>query len=208
MLINYNNNSFIGFLLNYRIHNKFIFKNINFSLRKRGALILQGENGSGKSTLLRLIAGFLYQENHLNTLLWNSKYVSSSWELHQTRLHYLSNENYLNLKLTVYENLLYWGKLYNSTKYLNDILILLKLYKYKDVMTSSLSLGQLKRVNFAKLLLINLTIWILDEPTIGLDINSIKFLEEMIQEHQMDSGIVFMASHVNLKLKNGTSLKL
>lgn len=210
MLISYNINTLIGFLLSYRKHEKLIFQHINFSLKKSTTLLLQGKNGSGKSTLIYLISGLLTKYKNFGNIIWNNKLIlgRALAELYTTRINYINNKNAIKKQLTVKENLFYWGKLYNSYNYINDILIRLKLQKLKNIPVTMLSLGQTRRLLLAKLLIINSPLWLLDEPTIGLDLNSIKVLETLIAEHQNDGGLIIIASHNNLKFKkNLISLK-
>ena len=219
MFINNIQNTFVAHALACRQNNRLIYKNMNFSLKKKGILILQGQNGTGKSTLLRVLAGFL--RNYNGTLLWNKKpLVDEIWDSYATRVNYIGNKGGLKEHLTIKQNLLFWSKIYNSNfesksesksksksnYYIEEALIHLKLHNLKNMPIKVLSLGQRKRLLLAKLIIINTPIWLLDEPTSGLDQNSIILLENIINEHQVDGGLLLLAAHNNLKLSNVFSL--
>ena len=71
----------------------------------------------------------------------------------------------------------------------------------------TLSMGQRRIISFARLLASPCPLWFLDEPTIALDIDAVSRLEEIIQEHRDDGGIVVVASHTNIKLSDAVSLR-
>jgi heme exporter protein A len=209
MFINNIQNTFVAHALACRQNNRLIYKNMNFSLKKKGILILQGQNGTGKSTLLRVLAGFL--RNYTGTLLWNKKpLVDENWDSYATRVNYIGNKGGVKEHLTIKQNLLFWSKLYNSKSksnyYIEEALIHLKLHNLKNMPIKLLSLGQRKRLLLGKLIIINTPVWLLDEPTSGLDQNSSILLENIINEHQLDGGMLLLAAHNNIKLANVFSL--
>jgi heme exporter protein A len=73
---------------------------------------------------------------------------------------------------------------------------------YEDVMCGSLSAGQKKRVNLARLFLIKAKLWLLDEPFSSIDVDGVKNLEIQIEQHLDGGGIVMLTSHQLLNINH------
>lgn len=201
-----------------------IFRNINFSLSQGNCLFLTGPNGSGKSTLLRVVAGLLqpsegiltYKNNDYNIDISKESYYSNRKEMNDlVGIHYIGDTDHIKIELTPYENLIHWSSmLYPNKSNLfhmknsDNSLQLLSLDNYKNLPSRFLSLGQRKRLSLAKLLLKENIIWLLDEPTLGLDKKSIHFLEDLIECHRNRGGIILISTHSNIKIKNVSSLEM
>ena len=91
---------------------------------------------------------------------------------------------------------------------LNIILTVLGLKKKINIPLQFYSSGQKKRILFIFLLLIYLPVWILDEPTNGLDIKSLKTLQKLIYLHSYYGGISIIVSHMNINFGFGHYLFL
>lgn len=190
---------------------KFVFQNINFSAMSGDTIFLKGPNGSGKSTLLRILAGFTKPSE--GSLVSN---FNMFWDL-----HYFSDADLIKPNLTAVEHLIYWSKLLHWSmdsnsflpfeKHLENAFYCLDFMQIPllaNVPCRFMSLGQKKRVALSRLLLREKSVWLLDEPIIGLDIASIRIVEKMISCHQQRGGIVFLSSHSNLKLDDAVSVHL
>lgn len=209
MFLNSPNNFLIGQALTYYISNNTIFRDISFSLQGGQALVLHGPNGSGKSTLLRALAGFV-KATDSGTLLCNDNSIFRNnvyLEFYRTRIHYLNEKIALKKTLTVKENLMFWQETLNSnSEALQYALKYFNLLEFLNLPVSCLSLGQIKRVVLARLLFSNAPLWLLDEPTIGLDEQNLLLLQKAIYNHQIDGGCTVIASHMNLNIFKATSL--
>jgi len=73
---------------------------------------------------------------------------------------------------------------------------LLSLYRYKNTLVSSLSYGEVKKLELLRLIIEQKKIWVLDEPYIGLDLISTKLINETIVNHARLGGMVIFTSHV------------
>ncbi|CAI0427425.1 unnamed protein product [Linum tenue] len=51
-------------------------------------------------------------------------------------------------------------------------------------------------------------IWLLDEPSVALDDEGVKLLEFIIADHRKKGGIVFVATHLPIKMEDATYLRL
>ena len=187
-----------------------IFVNISFRLMEGDALVLTGRNGSGKSTLLRVVAGFLGPEKGSVT------FTDSGGRTDRRPSevsHYLGHRNAMKNELTVAENLEFWRSFLNdgsqaTTASIEDAAEAVGLGGVTHLPFGYLSAGQQRRFAFAKLLVANRPIWILDEPTAALDTNADRLFSALIGEHQRKGGIVLAATHQSLGLSNVQELRM
>ena len=69
------------------------------------------------------------------------------------------------------------------------------LYGYEDVLSHTLSAGQHRRVNLARLYLTDCPLWLLDEPFTAIDRDGIEALESLLEEHVASGGAAIVTSH-------------
>ncbi len=186
---------------------KLILKKINFSLLSKEALIIRGSNGIGKSTLLRILAGF--KKPDIGNILWNSKKIFDNPEIHANYIQniaWLGHSNALKPSLTLKENLNLYAKLYQTNLY--ETLKKLNLSHLADIPIQQLSSGQKRRTALARILLKPAEIWLLDEPTVGLDQENIQNLIKIFSSFQENGGIILVSTHTELPLMNAKILHL
>ena len=71
-----------------------------------------------------------------------------------------------------------------------------------------LSTGQKRRASIARLLICRRPIWLLDEPTAGLDSSSQLLLSALMRDHLQGGGMVVAATHLPLDLPGSRELQL
>ncbi len=69
-----------------------------------------------------------------------------------------------------------------------------------DLPVKFLSQGQKRRLALARVLLLNKSLWILDEPYTALDTHAIAVVETLLNAHLIAGGLIIMASHQELSL--------
>lgn len=187
--------------LGHSYHDKWLFKNLTFSLHKGDRIALVGINGTGKSTLLKILSGKLkpvegkvvtekglrigvleqdpdYQE--FNTI---NDFINANGNKEQSLiLEYEKAVSDPNTPPHILENLINEITASNAWEYESNIQTILNRLQIKDFdqEIKSLSGGQKKRLALAKLLLEDPDIYILDEPTNHLDIETIEWLENLL----------------------------
>jgi heme exporter protein A len=188
---------------------RLVFAGLSFSLAPGEALILTGPNGSGKSSLLRLMAGLL--KPAAGNLSWGGQALSEEPEAHRRRLHYLGHQEAVKTVLTVAENLSFWAALKGGEEggpHLIEALERFGLAALAEVPARYLSAGQRRRLALARLLAAPGELWLLDEPTVGLDSASVERLAAEIEAHRAGGGRVVLATHLSLPLKATRRLDL
>jgi len=165
-----------------------------------GIVACIGPNGAGKTTLLKLVAGILFPEKGTIT---NSAADGTGYPRWAKRnVAYIpAGERGLVNKLTGRENILYFGCLKGvSPKDVTEKLDELKAYfavdDILDVPVEKLSNGQNKKIQVLCGLCSNMRLLLLDEPTLGLDIDAITSLVSLIRIVRDSYGMkIFLSSH-------------
>jgi len=184
-----------------------VFAGLDFALGAGGLLILIGPNGSGKSSLLRVMAGLLRPAR--GALFWDGAPVGDDPEAQAARLHYLGHLDAVKPVLTAAENLAFWAALHGrGAAEVAAALAAFDLTALAEVPGGMLSAGQKRRVALARLLVAPAEIWLLDEPTVGLDTASLARLGAAIAEHRANGGRVVAATHAAIEAPDTETLDL
>ncbi|MDX8443722.1 heme ABC exporter ATP-binding protein CcmA [Mesorhizobium australafricanum] len=182
-----------------------VFSNIGFALDKGEALIVSGPNGSGKSTLLRVVAGLLPAAG-------GKVLVEDGGEAFPTvasASHYLGHLNAMKPALSVEENLGFWRAFHGEAALsVEEALETVALGGLGHLPFGYLSTGQRRRASIAKLLVSRRPIWLLDEPTAGLDKASEERFAGLMRGHLEDGGILVAATHLPLGLQGARELQM
>ena len=182
-----------------------VFSNIGFALDKGEALIVTGPNGSGKSTLLRVVAGLL-------PAAAGKVLVEGGGEAFPTvasASHYLGHLNAMKTALSVEENLGFWRAFQGEPGLgVEEALETVALGGLGHLPFGYLSTGQRRRASIAKLLVSRRPVWLLDEPTAGLDKASEERFAGLMRGHLENGGIVVAATHLPLGLAGARELQM
>jgi heme exporter protein A len=181
-----------------------VFAGLSFGLAPGGALLLTGANGTGKSSLLRLLAGLIPAAE--GRLLWNGAEAFADRVAHARRLRYLSHADALKPSLTARENLSFFSRLWGGE--VEPALAALGLAELGDLPARVLSSGQKRRLALARLALAPAAIWLLDEPTVGLDAASVERLGALLARHRAAGGMVIAATHLPLPMADAGEFRL
>lgn len=187
---------------------RIVFQNLAFTVEPSGALILTGANGSGKSSLLRVLAGLLPLAD--GTISWKGRDITVDMDRHRGRVAYLGHLDAVKPALTVRANLRFWARLYGKAprNRIRDALERFDIAHLDKLPARFLSQGQRRRLNLARLLMMPSRIWLLDEPAVGLDTGSRANLEGEMARHRGAGGLVIVATHQDLAMRDAATLDL
>jgi heme exporter protein A len=177
---------------------RLLFRRLSFVLEPGAALVLTGPNGSGKSSLLRMLAGLLAPA--AGSLSWNGRPVAEEAEAQRARLHYLGHRDAIKATLTVREMVALHGRLRGHAGDPAAALAALGIGRLIDTPGQHLSAGQRRRVGLARLLVAPAPIWLLDEPTVGLDDAALAAFRAIAEAHRKAGGAIVAATHAELGL--------
>ncbi|MFT4311241.1 MAG: ABC transporter ATP-binding protein [Candidatus Woesearchaeota archaeon] len=189
-----------------------VLKNVNLDIKSGEILGVIGSSGSGKTTFLNMLIGFLdsdsgdikfRQKNLIAGSEENSEVFTSVYKKQRyfkTMYGFASQMPSFYEKLTVKENLVYFGELYGLSKEslnanIKTLLDLLNLSKYSDMLGKNLSGGMERRLDIACALIHNPEILILDEPTADLDPVLRRNIWELIRKINRRGTTVILSSH-------------
>ncbi|MDR2402243.1 MAG: ABC transporter ATP-binding protein [Cytophagales bacterium] len=170
-----------------------VLENIFLEIKSGEVVGMLGKNGAGKSTLLKIITGFLWATQ--GNVFIENKILNKKL---QKKIGYLPELNPLYNDMFVLEYLDFFTKVYDiptpqkKIRYLIELCSLDKVYKKK---ISTLSKGNKQRVGFARVLLHDPEILILDEPLNGLDPEQILNMLNIIKLFGKD-GIILFSTHI------------
>ncbi|KXO79450.1 heme ABC exporter ATP-binding protein CcmA [Brucella anthropi] len=181
-----------------------IFAGLSFALSEGEALVVTGPNGSGKSTLLRIICGLLQPEAGKVELREDGTVLPV-----RAACHYLGHQNAMKPALSVRENLSFWQKFNGAAQSeIDEALEAVDLPGVEHLPFGYLSTGQKRRVSIAKLLVSHRPLWIVDEPTAGLDKASEARFAEIMRGHMREGGMIVAATHIPLGLEGVSALDM
>ncbi|MBT5766731.1 heme ABC exporter ATP-binding protein CcmA [Emcibacteraceae bacterium] len=190
------NNNYSATNLSVRRSEKKIFENLSFSLTSGKLLKLIGPNGSGKSTLLKALIGLIEPET--GDVIFDQESVLMDQEWISENICYLGHKNTLKREFTVIENLHFWTKIWGTLDQIDHSLKLMGIEYLRDTPVRYLSSGQTRRAALARSICHPGSIWLFDEPTVGLDEEGLSLLSITMKSHLDMGGIIICATHVNL----------
>lgn len=184
------------------IKEKILLKNINIHVKDGEVYGLIGPNGAGKSTFIRLVLGI---------------YTKFSGIITVNGVNVLDNKAFTNLKykigavldhlglykdLTAFQNVEFFHRIYfpkaKATIRNNDILEVLGLVNLlhkKDEKINLFSKGEKQRLALARAFINKPNLLILDEPTIGLDVEGVFMVREYIKNVKKLGTTILISSH-------------
>ncbi len=179
-----------------------VFRDVSFALNSGQLLQVTGPNGSGKSSLLRLIAGLNEAEAGSLVLDGGSEDLTIGQQS-----HLIAHQDAVKTALTANENLTFWRDVLGG----GDVaraLAAFDLTRLANDPALYLSAGQKRRLALARLVLVRRALWLLDEPSVGLDATSQAQLTAAMSSHLAEGGMIVAATHVALGLVPQVTLAL
>lgn len=171
-----------------------VLEGLGFTLSPGRALVLRGANGIGKTTLLRTLAGL-------------QPAVCGQISIPPESLAYASHADGLKATLSVVENLRFWAAVH-GTDLVEAAIEGMNLTALRNRWAASLSAGQKRRLGLARLLVSGRPIWLLDEPTVSLDADSVALFAGVVRQHLAQGGSALMATHIDLGIPEAEVLDL
>ncbi len=162
-----------------------VLSDLSFTAGCGDFLAFTGPNGIGKTTLLRSLAGI-------------SEISAGALTVPLNETVFLGHENGLKLTMTVAENLRFWARVFgreldSATVRMFDIAAVL------NRQVRHLSSGQRRRLAIATASVSNRKLWLMDEPTTGLDDRSTAEFEAAAARHCAAGGILIATTHSEFK---------
>ncbi|PSV18608.1 heme ABC transporter ATP-binding protein [Photobacterium leiognathi subsp. mandapamensis] len=177
--------------------NKILLNQIDFTLNAGELVGIIGPNGAGKSTLLKCLSGYISPSSGSISLL--GKPLSSySHQGRAQHLSYLPQHSELAFSFLV-KDVISYGTFNNpNPNNADELAKVIAQTNIEDLLNQSLnqlSGGEQQRVHFARILLQNANIMLLDEPTASLDIGHESQLMNIITAQCQQGKTALVALH-------------
>ena len=175
---------------------------VSFTLDSGEILALLGPNGAGKTTTIKMVLGLIMPTSGTAAVMGHD--MSADDEM-RAGVRYLGAvlEGARNAywRLSVLENLRYFGGLRGMVlkevdEKAVELLSILNLLECQDQEVRKLSRGMQQKVAIANALMHDPEILVLDEPTLGLDVEAARLLEETIVRLVKHGKAILLTTHV------------
>lgn len=172
--------------------------NISFKVRGGEVFGLLGPNGAGKTTTIRMLTGILKPTKGTASI---GKYDIQKNPIGSKQLMGIVPEMAnAYVDLSALKNLLLIGELYGikrrkRIKKAESLLKLFKLYEKRGQKAKTFSKGMKQKLIVAMALMNDSKLLILDEPTIGLDVESVRLIRNLIRKFNQKGRTIFLTTH-------------
>ncbi len=179
--------------------NFYALKKLDIYIKRGDVFSLIGPNGAGKTTTLKILAT-LQRPTTGNGSIFGLDIIKDRKEIRK-KISLISETVVLHENLTAYENLKFFGDLYDIekkklAKRINELLELINMNEWKDKKVKIFSRGMKQRINIAAGFLKDPEIVFLDEPTLGLDIQTTIIIRNFLKKKNEEGITMIISSHL------------
>jgi len=146
---------------------------VSFEVRPGEVFGLLGPNGAGKTTCLRILSTVLRPTGGRAII---SGYDVANYPAQvRSRIGFMSNNTGIYDRMTAWEMVEYFGRLYGLTgdkldSRMDEVFTMLQMHDFRDLLGSKMSTGMRQKVSIARTIVHDPPVLIFDEPTSGLDV--------------------------------------
>ena len=167
---------------------------LTFEVNKGEILGFLGPSGSGKTTTINILTGQLTPDQGQSSILGKSSTNLNEEDIANIGL-ITENSGYYE-KLSLYDNLLFFAKLYDVPQGdLDDLMKRVGLYDRRKTLAEKLSTGMKQSMLLVRAIINKPQVLFLDEPTSGLDPSTSQSIHELIKELQAEGTTIFLTTH-------------
>lgn len=190
-----------GISKQYRGNDNFSLNNVSLSIKSQEIFGILGPNGAGKTTLISILCGILKPTSGSFTYQIGNQSLSE--KNIKNHIGYVPQDFAFYEELTPIQNLAFFGSMYNLSKsqiekQSSSLLDILGLTDVRNKKISTFSGGMKRRVNLAIGVLHQPKILFLDEPTVGVDVQSKRAIFNFLKEENKNGTTIIYTSH-NMK---------
>jgi len=173
-----------------------VLRGVDLTVHAKERVALLGANGAGKTTLLRILACLIKPDQGYAQI----DGLDCQYDAQSIRhlVGFVGHQPYLYEELTALENLLFFARMYGIARARERALGLLQrvgLEHRQKERASTLSRGQVQRLAWARALLHQPRLLLLDEPDTGLDQAGHALVDALLNEHAQSGGGVLFTTH-------------
>ncbi|MDZ7627979.1 MAG: heme ABC exporter ATP-binding protein CcmA [Parvularculaceae bacterium] len=178
------------------------FAGASFEIGAGDIFVLRGPNGAGKSTLLRVLAGRMAPAEGSLSIHNAGKTLAETATL-------VGHADAVKAALSAEENLEFWRALYSgSAAGVAAAALAMEIAGFRRQRASTLSAGQRRRLALCRPMIAQRPLWLLDEPTAGMDAASAKRAVAAIEDHAAGGGAAVIATHEPLDFRRSRTIDM
>ena len=182
----------------YKSSDKFSVKNLNLTVKDGEIFGFVGKNGAGKSTTIKCLTGIIpFDSGEINICGHDIKKDPIGAKMN---IGYVPDDHAVYDNLTGREYVVFMGNMYGVDKdtikeRIEKFSKLFSMSHALDNQIRSYSHGMKQKICIIAALIHNPRFWVLDEPLMGLDPQSIAEKKGYMLEHKKQGNTVFFSSH-------------
>lgn len=169
--------------------------NVSVNFAKGNCIALMGPNGSGKTTLIKCILGMVVPTS--GTITFQEENIQHHW-LYRKHIGYMPQIGHYpeNMSIGQIIKMIQDIRQPYTQQFDEELIQSFGLNKILNKRMHTLSGGTKQKVSATLAFLFNSNVFILDEPTAGLDIVSVEILKEKIKAETKKEKLIIITSHV------------
>jgi len=175
---------------------RYALRGIDLSVSRGEHLVIFGPNGAGKTTLVKIMSTLVKPTS--GSVWLNGIDIRDKPAQIRRKINLVSHQTFLYDDLTIYENLKFYGKMYDvpdlETK-IHEVISWVRLESRLYDRAGTLSRGLQQRASIARAVLPNPSILFLDEPEVGLDPHASTMIRDVLGSINSDSRTIVMTTH-------------
>ncbi|MHB8259208.1 MAG: ABC transporter ATP-binding protein [Bacteroidia bacterium] len=173
----------------------FALNQVSIKCDKGESIALIGPNGSGKTTLIKSILGLVVPTT--GEILFNNQNISKNWE-YRRFIGYMPQIGRYPDNMTIGQvfRMMKDIRKENSNKFDEELICQFEIDKILNKRMNTLSGGTRQKVSACLTFLFDADVFILDEPTAGLDPVASEILKDKIRKEKEKSKLILITSHI------------
>ena len=180
------------------INKKILLADLSFGIEKGSTFVIIGKNGSGKSMILKLLVGLIQKDT--GSVYIHGQDISTRSLETRSICGYMPQNINLDDDLTIFENILIHGQLHGLTyaeakKNTLHWADLLDFSQFLNESPSKLAFGLERKILFARTLVHDPEVLLLDEPTTGMDPHSRSCIWNILDRLHHKKTIIFVTQN-------------
>ena len=185
--------------LGKRFNDNWAVNELNLDIKQGEFYCLLGPNGAGKTTTLKLLVGLL-KPTRGNIYICGKELQSDPLEIKKL-LGFIPDSPYVYENLTVREFLGFVGTIFKLdkktlSKEIDSYLEMFNLQNSQEVLLRDFSHGMKQRVVYVANLIHHPSVFLIDEPLVGLDPQGIHLVKKLLKEEVSRGLTILMSTHI------------
>ncbi len=179
------------------LHKRFgkftVLDGLDLTIDRQGIVAVLGPNGSGKTTLIKCFLGMVVP--NAGQIKFQGENILKQWQ-YRNNVNYLPQIANFPANLTVNELIKMVKNLRNKPANEHELIQLFGLEPFLQKKLGNLSGGTKQKVNIVLTFMFDSDLYILDEPTTGLDPIALIYLKDLIKQQKQQGKTILITTHI------------